>query len=135
MKRLFLIGLFAVITVIASAQNSFNMYKSDVLTNADTIIYEIDFKGLLNERYSMATSIVADSISGTNRVAAAVLQICLSPTVADWHTVRTYTITKSATQLKSFQTDTIQAVRVRWYFLSSGTQVTNVKFGAHFTKL
>jgi hypothetical protein len=135
MKRLLLIGLFAVITVIAKAQPSYNFHRIDTLTNADTIIHEIDFRGLLNDRYSTLTTILADSVSGANRTGTALLQISLSPTVADWHTVRTYTITKSGTVLRSTQLDTIQAVRVRWYIVTAGTQKTNIKFGTHMVKL
>jgi hypothetical protein len=136
MKKLFaFIIVVLAFTAISNAQPSYRFFGADTLINGDTISHVVDFRGLADNRYSVSVSITADSISGSNRTATAYIQASNSPSVDDWHTVRTVTITNSGVQLKSFTTDTIAAVRFRVYFISGGTQRTNLKYGIHATRL
>lgn len=123
-KLVFLFALmFAVISV--NAQRDFVFTHSDTLTNADTLSYVIDINDLKKADFYYSNFFQADSISG-GTAGTAYFQVSNHSSGDYWYNLDTITI--NGVQTKDWGTGTLQALRARWYIITSGTAVTVVRF-------
>lgn len=130
MKRLIFITLFALLTVAVCAQRGFNVAVSDSVKTGDlTYTYVIDYDDLSTTDYYYSSHVEMDSVSGT-QAAYAYLQFSNQESGDYWYTADTVSCT-SASGASSFNTGTLQAVRVRLYVVTSGTTRTDFAWGFH----
>jgi hypothetical protein len=129
MKKTILLISLALAVLTVNAQQSFTVSRADSLVNADTVIYTIDHKDLQKADFYFSSYFQADSITGTT-AATAYLQVSNSLTEDRWYSIDTVSINDE--QVVDWATGTIQANRLRWYIISTGTQRTWLYFDMHF---
>ena len=129
MKKILLFACMILAVITVSAQQSFTVSRTDSVVNAETVTYTIDHEDLQKADFYYSSYFQADSISGTT-TATAYLQVSNALTGNYWYNIDTITI--NGVQTKDWATGTIQANRVRWYIVSTGTQRTHLNFHMHF---
>lgn len=126
-KVIFLFAILAAALTV-KAQQPFTVSHNDTLSDADTVSYVVDFNALKKADYDISSHLQCDSVSGAT-AATAWLQYSNQASGNYWYSVDTVTI--DGVQTLDWHEDILNAVRVRLYILSTGTQSTLFYWGLH----
>jgi len=132
MKQNFLFGIITMLMLAAApaqAQRVFDFYKTDTLTNQDTIIVttaQVGGPSMLDVPYYYSVNILTDSLSGSN-AGTFYLQFSNDRSGSVWYNAQTTTI-NGPTQQNVLYEGIVYARRMRVYFITpSGTRSTKVR--------